>query len=113
MNQARSRLQDGTILAGALIAGSGLWLTGDHSVDNLAVILLSVGSAAAVAWLSPSRPVAAFGILFLMTTLSAFTVSTPVGNMRLEQPAIVAGYAWAMTRLAPEDSEVLPRPQDG
>jgi hypothetical protein len=77
----------------AALAAAVLWLIGDKSADNLALIILSVGTAAAVAWLSATRPGVAFGILFLVATLSRWTLSTHLGNMRLEQPAIVAGFA--------------------
>lgn len=93
MNEGWSRGQGIAIIAVAALGGTVLWLVGDKSAENLALILLSVGTAAAVAWLSASRPGVAFGILFLVATLSRWTISTHLGNMRLEQPAIVVGFA--------------------
>jgi hypothetical protein len=93
MNEGWSRGQRAVIVALAALAAAVLWLVGDKNSENLALILLSVGAAAAVAWLSATRPGVAFGILFLMAALSRWTVSTQLGNMRLEQPAIVAGFA--------------------
>jgi hypothetical protein len=93
MNEGWSRGQRAAIVAVAALGGTVLWLVGDKTAENLALILLSVGTAAAVAWLSASRPGVAFGILFLVATLSRWTISTHLGDMRLEQPAIVAGFA--------------------
>jgi hypothetical protein len=81
------------IVAAAGVAGCVLWLSGSRGVEDLVPILLAAAAAAALAWLSPAKPVAAFGILFLVASISGFTVSSRLGNMRLEQPAIVAGYA--------------------
>ena len=93
MNEGWSRAQRVVIeIVSAGVAGA-LWLVGDKTIGNTALIVLSVGAAAVVVWLSPSKPVAAFGVLFLMATLSRGVVQTSVGNMRLEQPAIVAGWA--------------------
>jgi hypothetical protein len=93
MNEGWSRWQRVAILAASAVAAAGLWLTGDHSAGNLVFVVLSAAAAAAVAWLTPSRPAAAFGILFVVASLSRGTISTPVGNMRFEQPAIAAGFA--------------------
>lgn len=93
MKQDWSLWQRAAIAATAGVAACILWLIGDKGAQSLALVLLSAGAAAAVAWLTPSKPVAAFGILFLVASLSGFTVSTRLGNLRLEQPAIVAGYA--------------------
>ena len=93
MNDGWSRAQSSAIVVASLVVAEGLLLTGDHSAGNFVFALSSVSAAAAVAWLTPSRPVAAFGILFLVASLSRGTVATPLGNMRLEQPAIVAGFA--------------------
>jgi hypothetical protein len=93
MNEDWSRRQRIAILMASAGAAAVLWSTGDREAGNVAFILLSVGGAAAVAWLMHSRPAAAFGILFLLAALSRGTIETPVGNMRFEQPAIVAGLA--------------------
>jgi hypothetical protein len=93
MNQRWSRWQSVAIVVVAVVAAALLWLTGDRSPANLGLVLVSLGAAAAVAWLAPFRPITAFGVLFLIASLSGLDVSTRLGNMRLEQPAIVAGYA--------------------
>jgi hypothetical protein len=94
MNEGWSRRQRAAIVLVSVVASAtAVGLSSDKSTENIALILLSTAAAAAVAWLSPSRPAAAFGVLFLVATLSRATISTSVGNMRLEQPAIVAGFA--------------------
>ena len=93
MYEGWNRWQRPAIVAASVVAVAGLWLTGDRSAGNLLFVVLSVAAAAAVAWLTPSRPAAAFGILFLVASLSRATISTQIGNMRLEQPAIAAGFA--------------------
>jgi hypothetical protein len=66
-------------------------MLGEHSLANLGRATLAIGGAGLVAWWATRRPVAAFGVLFVLATLSRWTVELPVGNMRLEQPAIAAG----------------------
>lgn len=93
MNEGWSRGQRWAIAAVCLVAAEGLLLTGDHSSGSFFFTLMSVSAAGAVAVLAPSRPAVAFGILFLVASLSRGTIATPLGNMRFEQPAIVAGFA--------------------
>ncbi|MGZ3415925.1 MAG: hypothetical protein ACXVAT_19070, partial [Isosphaeraceae bacterium] len=79
-------------LAAIVPAGiAGVWLLGEHSPTNLGRVALAVGGAGLVAWFSTRRPAVAFGILFLLASLSRWTIELPIGNMRLEQPAIAAG----------------------
>jgi hypothetical protein len=93
MNEGWNRWRLAVIVVIAAAAAAGLWLTGDRSPGNLVFVVVSMAAAAAVAWFTPSRPEAAFGILFLVATLSRGTINTPIGNMRFEQPAILAGFA--------------------
>jgi hypothetical protein len=75
-----------------VLAGiAGVWLLGEHTPTNLGRSILAIGGAGLVAWWSTRRPVAAFGILFLLASLSRWTIELPIGNMRMEQPAIAAG----------------------
>lgn len=53
----------------------------------LVAILAAAGALAAGAT-ALSRPLFALGILFLLASVSRVTLETPVGTMRLEQPAI-------------------------
>ena len=77
----------------ALVLGgiAGMWLLSDRTLASLPPAVLAVGGAGLVAFLSTRRPVVAFGILFLLASLSRWTIDTQLGNMRLEQPAIAAG----------------------
>ncbi|MGA3029981.1 MAG: O-antigen ligase family protein [Candidatus Limnocylindrales bacterium] len=93
MNEGWGRRQQVAIAVACALAAIGLWVNGSEDVWSLAYILVAVAAAGSVAWLVPSKPAAAFGILFLVATLSRWSISTPFGNMRLEQPAILAGYA--------------------
>jgi hypothetical protein len=79
-------------LATLVLAGAaGVWAVGEHSPANLARAILAIGGAGLVAWWSTRRPVVAFGVLFLLASLSRWTIQLPPGHMRLEQPAIAAG----------------------
>ena len=79
-------------MAIAVLVGSlAVWLLGEHSLDNLGRATLAIGGAGLAAWWATRRPVAAFGVLFVLATLSRWTIELPLGNMRLEQPAIAAG----------------------
>ena len=93
MNEGWGRWQSALIAAAALVVGALLWRLGDKTPFTAGLILISMVSAAAVAWLAPSRPAMAFGILFLVATLSRWAINTSIGNLRLEQPVILAGYA--------------------
>jgi hypothetical protein len=76
-----------TVVAGT----AGVWLLGEHSSANLCRATLAIGGAGLVAWWATRRPTAAFGVLFVLATLSRWTIELPLGNMRLEQPAIAVG----------------------
>ncbi|MFL5673374.1 MAG: hypothetical protein ACJ779_00050 [Chloroflexota bacterium] len=52
------------------------------------LLAISLGAAVVAGWITPRRPLVAFGILFALASLSRATVETPVGTMRMEQPAI-------------------------
>jgi hypothetical protein len=84
----------GRSLAIALSALAGIavvWLLAGQTPAVLLLASVSIGGAGLVAWLAPWRPEAAFGVLFLLATLSRWTIELPPGTMRLEQPAIAAG----------------------
>ncbi len=79
-------------IAVIVLAGiAAVWLAGEHSLTNLGRATLAIGGAGLVAWWSTRRPIAAFGVLFVLATLSRWTIELPIGNMRLEQPAIAFG----------------------
>ena len=103
-NVRSRRVGRSIVLAILVVAGiAGVWLFGEHSLANLGRATLAIGGAGLVAWWSTRRPVAAFGVLFLIASLSGWTIQLPIGNMRLEQPAIAAGLlAMLYARRLPE-----------
>jgi hypothetical protein len=98
------------VLSALTVAGVLLvWWVSRHTPDNLVRTALSVGGAGLVAYLATRRPVAAFGIVFLLASLSLLTIDTPIGNMRLEQPAIAAGLVAILVSRRWPDRETLRR----
>ena len=71
--------------AGTLAVGAGL------GRSEAALEASSVAAAAAVLTILLARraPLAAFGLLFGVATLSALTIDLPFGRVRVEQPAIL------------------------
>lgn len=57
--------------------------------SQLAAIILAVGGAIVAAWAASARPAITIGTLFMLASLSRLVVETPIGTMRIEQPAIV------------------------
>jgi hypothetical protein len=58
------------------------------AVPPLIVAILAAAGALAAGATALSRPRTAFGILFLLASISSATIETPVGTMRPEMPAI-------------------------
>lgn len=56
--------------------------------SQLAAIILAIGGAIVAAWATSARPTIAIGTLFMLASLSRLVVETPIGTMRIEQPAI-------------------------
>ncbi len=54
------------------------------------VAAVSIIGAIAAAATATRRPFVALGILFVLASTSRVTLDTPIGTMRLEQPAIAA-----------------------
>lgn len=55
---------------------------------SVAVAALAVVGALAAGATARSRPLVALGVLFLLASMSRITLETPLGTMRIEQPAI-------------------------
>jgi hypothetical protein len=64
------------------------WAVGGRTVESAVLLVLAIGGAGATAYLAPIRPAVAFGIIFLLASLSRLTIELPFGTMRMEQPAI-------------------------
>ena len=76
-------------VTGASVAiWAATWLVGDRTVGSAVLLALAIGGAGAAAYLAPRQPILAFGIMFLLASLSRVTVELPVGTMRMEHPAI-------------------------
>ena len=60
------------------------------SDGSILVAILSATAAIAAAASATRRPYLCLGILFLLASVSGVTLETPIGTMRLEQPAIAA-----------------------
>ena len=56
--------------------------------SGLVAIALATGGAIFAGWAAATRPFLAIGCLFVLASLSRLVVETPVGSMRIEQPAI-------------------------
>ena len=84
------------VAGAALVGGVALWALTGFSPLMAGLVLLATLGAAAVALLVPSRPATAVGIVFLLAVFERFEVTTVVGSMRFEQPAIVALIAAAV-----------------
>ena len=54
------------------------------------ILVAALAGAIAAAATATRRPFVALGILFVLSSISRVTLDTPVGTMRLEQPAIAA-----------------------
>lgn len=57
-------------------------------LSELIPALIATAGAIVAAWAATTRPMLAIGALFLLASLSRLVIDTPVGTMRLEQPAI-------------------------
>jgi len=93
----------------AAVAFAGLVVLGDRTPMAVAMALGASVAAGLVVVLVPSRPLAAFGVLILLASLSKETVDLSVGRVRLDQPAVLAAMlALALTRRWPRWAEVRP-----
>jgi hypothetical protein len=91
-NVSRLRSARSLVIAVIVLAGIvGVWLLGEHTPTGFVAATLAIGGAGVVALSATRRPAVAFGVLFLLASLSGWTIATKLGNMRLEQPAIAAG----------------------
>jgi hypothetical protein len=97
-----SRTWTASYVGGAALLTLVVWLAAGHSLQSLVISVVSMGGAAVVGWLVPRRPVAAFGVLFVLASLTRPTLQLPIGSMRVEQPAIAAALiAIALSRRWP------------
>ena len=108
----RTVLRSGHLQLALLIAVAslaGMVALGARTPAVFATALLASAGAGLVVVLVPSRPIAAFGVLILLASISGQTLDLSVGRVRLEQPAIIAAVvALTLSRRWPRWAEVRP-----
>src|ERR1035437_8357979 len=108
----RAGLRSASLPLGLLVASvtmTGLVVLGDRTPSAVAPAIVASLAAGLIVGLVPSRPLAAFGLLILLTSLSKETLDLSVGRARLEQPAILSAIlALALSRRWPRWAEVRP-----
>jgi hypothetical protein len=100
--RARRTLVDGSIVVVAILAAVALWVIGDRTAASLLASTAALAGAAAVLLLGRRYPVLAVAIVFALASASRLVLGTPVGTMRLEQPAIAALVVVAAARVRRE-----------
>ena len=86
-------------MAAALLAAVVLWVVGDRDAASLLKSIATTAGVAAVLLVGRDRPVLAVAIVFALASASRLVLETPVGTLRLEQPAIVALVVVAAVRV--------------
>ena len=72
----------------SVVAWATTWALGDRTMESAVLLAVAIGGAAAVAYLVPLRPTVAYGIIFILASMSGLTIELPLGTMRMEHPAI-------------------------
>jgi hypothetical protein len=86
------------------------WAIGDRTSASALLLAVAIGGAGSAAYLVPLRPTVAFGIIFLLASISRFTIELPLGTMRMEHPAIAfAALALLVNRRRRQYRPPLPR----
>ena len=98
----RRTLVDGAIVVVAILAAATLWAVGDRSAESLLKSVAAMAGAAAVFVCGRDHPVIAVAIVFALASASRLTLETPLGTLRVEQPAIVALVVVAAIRVRRE-----------
>src|ERR1035437_7826213 len=108
----RAGLRSASLPLGLLVASvtmTGLVVLGDRTPSAVAPAIVASLAAGLIVGLVPSRPLAAFGLLILLASLSKETLDLSVGRARLEQPAILSAIlALALSRRWPRWAEDRP-----
>jgi O-Antigen ligase len=95
-------LVEGTIVVVSILAAATVWGLGDRSAASLIELAAAMAGAAAVLIRGRDHPVLAVAIVFALASASRLVVETPVGTLRLEQPAIAALVVVAAARVRRE-----------
>ena len=108
MRPPPNRLRALSALLG-ITAFVGMVVLGEGTPETVLVTLAASLAAALTVILVVHRPVAAFGLLLVLATISDVVVGLPIGRVRLEQPSIIAALVTlALTRGWPHRSAVRP-----
>ena len=98
----RRTLVDGAIVVAAILAAAAVWVVGDRSAAFLLASTAAMAGAAAVLLLGRDHPVLVVALVFALASASRLVLETPVGTLRLEQPAIAALVVVAAARVRRE-----------
>jgi hypothetical protein len=101
------------MLALSAVLGSGAFVgmvaLGDRTPETVLATFVAALAAALTVILVVERPVAAFGLLFVLASISSFVVDLPIGRARLEQPSIIAAIiTLVVTHGWPHRSRIRP-----
>lgn len=108
MRPGSNRLRALSVILG-IGAFVGMVILGARTPEAVLVTFAASLAAAMTVILVIERPVAAFGLLFVLASISGVVVSLPIGRVRLEQPAIVAAIiTLILSRGWPRRSEIRP-----
>lgn len=87
----------------------GMTVLGERTPQVVFVTLVASLAASVTVILVVERPIAAFGLLFVMASISGVVLALPVGRVRLEQPSIIAALVTLLvTRGWPRRSDIRP-----
>ena len=91
-----------TVTVASVATWAATWAFSDQTVESAVLLALAIGGAGAAAYLVSLRPTVAFGIIFLLASVSRLTIELPFGTMRMEHPAIAfAALALLIDRRGP------------
>lgn len=102
LTRDRRTLADGAIVVVAIVAAAAVWVVGDRSAASLVASTAAMAGAAAVLLFGRDHPVLVVALVFALASASRLVLETPVGTLRLEQPAIAALVVVAVARVRRE-----------
>jgi hypothetical protein len=101
LTRDRRTLADGAIVVAAIVVAA-VWVVGDRSAASLLASTAAMAGAAAVLLFGRDHPVLVVALVFALASASRLVLETPVGTLRLEQPAIAALAVVAAARVRRE-----------
>jgi hypothetical protein len=73
-----------------LLVLGGTWALSDRTAYSALAASIAIGGAGLAAVLLPRNPVAAVGVVVVLSSFELLTLDLPPATMRMEQPAIAA-----------------------